>query len=95
MKISKLIKEHGWDTFSESDGGCACGSAYMGGIHIETKCHRGSSCNEHEYACVHVWGDDPLFVDQKEIKRIAKYVSNEIKENYMCQCDIGYEEIKN
>ena len=98
MKISHLIKKYGWSVFSDGDGACGCGEAYIGGIRIETHCHR-SGCKKHLYSCVHVWPDRDWWEGNSkekklEMKKIAKLLAKYIEESYMSECEISLKEIK-
>jgi len=91
MELIELIKKHGWRIFSDSDGSCPCGSAYIGGIKIKVHCWRthlyqdDKKCNC-EYAGVHIGTHED--VDEDYARKVGEEIKRDIETLYNCECKL-------
>jgi len=86
VKLIDLIKEHGWQIFSSSDGSCPCGNFSMGDMDIEIHCWRSSCPKGCPYACIHMKiGIDVVL---KEAKELGNEIRKQVEEAYRCECKL-------
>ena len=90
--LLEIIEKHGWLVFSDSDGGCCCGDAYLGGVEIKVHCWRthlykdGNHCSC-PYAGIHltIRSED---VSKAFVKKLGNILKKDIEAGYRCECKV-------